>query len=419
MDERDSTSAGKPCHHQPQRKPYRAIDALSVRWLPTPHLRSDAFSGHPVQPGEAWQPEARPAVGPASGAGGPAADAEGVHVHNGVQVVSKGKGEGLERRLERLAAAKAWGLKVGRSAPRDEFHRGCNVSRCGTWVLFKRELREDARAYLAASNFCNEYKLCPFCAIWRSARIVRTYAPKLQHLVRERRLAPISATFTVPNAEDFDDAWALLRDSIKRFLKRCKNAKHRKEGNTAASVQGGIMAYEFKRGSGLGWWHIHVHSVLMLSDDGPWDWKRGLLTAWREAVGHPKAVAHFTELHHWQGLDKTTAEDLAADLREVVKYPMKFSELGSRDVWEMFAKTKRQRLLKSFGCCYGLKPPESLDESDIAPDWDSVEFEELLFRYLEDAGEYVQAKSRCQDPGRCGSLVPTWYHEFDAWSCTQ
>jgi hypothetical protein len=90
------------------------------------------------------------------------------------------------------------------------------------------------------------------------------------------------------------------------------------------------------------------------------------------------------------------SEGMASDLLEVFKYPLKVSMMAPADRWQAFKALSRRRLIRSFGCLWGMEPAATyLDEFDGG----DLPYYELLCKYAGLEG-YVPAGRRLVEPGR-------------------
>lgn len=260
---------------------------------------------------------------------------------------------------------------------------------CGAWLVFRLALEGDDAAKLHAANYCQQHHTCPFCAVRRSSKFLEKYHPAL---IEFRKSMPAAVfhhvTLTVRDGVDLPETFGRLTASFQRLLFRRKNTLQGKASSIFGQLLGGVGQFEVKRGSNKQLWHPHMHCVLISA--GRLDFKR-FQEEWRQCTQQDTAQCKVVVCRaDWQArksardgkvyTDADYHKQLAKDLVEVLKYPVKFDELPAADVWEAAAFLRGRTLVRPFGCVRNLGEPDNLN--DVGIDWASVPYCELLFRFF-------------------------------------
>lgn len=242
------------------------------------------------------------------------------------------------------------------------------VETCGSYLLFRVYLTSK-RARLMGACSCKEHLLCAFCAARRGVKNAVAYKERVELLQKENRQRLMFLTFTVKNGPNLWERFTHLRSSIQRMLRRRTDAAIRNTPSTLTCLNGGVFAYEFKRGSGSDEWHPHIHMLALIDLFHQVDIE-AIKQEWHEITGDSCVVNI-----------KPCTDDAA--FLEVFAYALKFSEMEHSDRWSAFKVLKGERLISSFGSMRGVQVPESLND-------DLLESEEpwadLIFRYRRNAG---------------------------------
>jgi hypothetical protein len=238
------------------------------------------------------------------------------------------------------------------------------VENCGSYLIFRNYLTSN-RSRLIGACSCKEHLICSFCAARRGVRNARAYQERVEVLKTEnpaQRL--ILVTFTVKNGPNLIERFIHLKNSMQSFLKRRSHSLRRDTPSSFHLVNGGVFAYEFKRGAGLDLWHPHIHMLILAPSDGFLDWQ-AVKDEWLSVTGD-SSVVNFSEV----------IDDSA--FLEVFAYALKFSEMSHQDRWYAFSILKGERLISSFGSFRGVEVPDSVTD-DLA---DSDEpWVDLIFKY--------------------------------------
>lgn len=270
--------------------------------------------------------------------------------------------EDLQKRVDRYGSAKATALDIAQYMRDRTEHQvmASKVSRCGEYLLFRHYYTID-EVRLHAASLCRKHLLCPLCAIRRGAKSLKAYLDRFE-VVRAARgdLDPFLVTLTVKDGADLRERFEHLRKSQRELWMR----KHRGRGSVLDGVDGAVWSYEFKRGSGSGLWHPHLHMIALATTRPD---QEALSAEWREITGDSWVV----------DVRPIDQEDLAGGFIEVFKYATKFQDQDPADVVHGWETLRGRRLLGSAGCFRGVKVPESLLDELL-----DLPYASLFFRYL-------------------------------------
>jgi len=278
----------------------------------------------------------------------------------------------LPGRLDRYSKAHHRALQMADYArDRGEVKLAQRLTGCGQYLLF-RYYYEVEKVRLHAAQFCNKHLLCPFCAIRRGAKLVRAYRARLQVVLAENSgLQASLVTLTVKNGADLGERHRHLVSAF-RDMQQARRSYLRGKGPYVemAKILGSVGSYEYKRGSGSGEHHPHIHMVALH----------------REPLHSSQFSADW--LKHTRDsfiVDVTPFDDDDSYLNgflEVFKYALKFSDMPLADNWEGYRTLSGKRLVFSFGLFYGVDVPEELTDEEL----NDEPFVELLYRFMRGSG---------------------------------
>lgn len=244
------------------------------------------------------------------------------------------------------------------------------MGNCGNYLLFHQYFTID-EVKLAKAQFCMKHLLCPLCAIRRGAKQVKAYLEKLELLLVENpNLKPYMLTLTVKNGHDLSERFEHLTGSVRKLLKRRRDAKDGKTTTELLKAAGGVFSYEFTH-SDKGW-HPHVHMVVLCDPSDPISFchknpKLSPLSKEWNLVTGDSFIVDFRPI----------TGDPADGFIEVFKYALKFSDLSPQENLAAFLTLKARRLTGSFGLFWGVQVPENLTD-DL---YDDLPYIELFYRY--------------------------------------
>lgn len=252
---------------------------------------------------------------------------------------------------------------------------------CGNYLLF-RDYYTVGKVRLHAAKFCKKHLLCPFCAIRRGAKMVKSYLAKLA-VIKDANphLKAYLVTLTVKDGDDLSERFSHLYRSVQRLHKtRTGKGQH----SEACKAEGAVWSYEFKRGKNSEKWHPHVHAV-WLCNEAP---DAVQLSAEWKAITGDSFIVDVTPFYD--------QEDVISGFLEVFKYAVKFSDLPLEDNWEGFQTLAGKRLIASFGLFRGVEVPEGLADESL----DDLPYVEMLYKFIFGAGYSLTQKNDLPQPAK-------------------
>ena len=261
--------------------------------------------------------------------------------------------------------------------------RAEHLTLCGSYLEFRSYFTQPGHPVrLHAAKFCQQDKLCPFCAIRRGAKLLRRYTARVVHQLELcPGLIPVMVTPTVRNGPDLVERWRHLSESWRQLMQRRKDHNQGKRRWTeAARAWGSVGSTEIKRGDGSGCWHPHIHATWLCDSLPDQD---ALRREWREITGDSHMVDVRPFHFHRDGLP-ATVDNVAVDFAEVFKYSLKFSSMSLADNLHAFQKLHGKRMIRSHGTLHGIEAPDDLTDDPL--DVDDLPFLTHFFRYS--AGQY-------------------------------
>ncbi len=223
--------------------------------------------------------------------------------------------------------------------------------RCGADLRIERVPSAD---YLKLRGmFCRRHLLCQACAVRRAGRELSRAMQRIEMVSLEGALAYM-LTLTIKNGHDLSERYNHLRDSWRAWV----HGRSRNRGRCALrALDGGFFSLEFKRGSGSGLWHPHLHAFVVCPVNRPlpvekvgansWRWAEGA-KEWHEITGD----SYIVDCRPVYGSDVSSS--LVSGLVEVCKYAVKINGMDHADHEESFRVLSGRRLVGSFGVLYGL-----------------------------------------------------------------
>jgi len=257
------------------------------------------------------------------------------------------------------------------------------LERCGDYLGFRHYFTID-ELRLHVGYFCQQEKLCGLCALRRMSKVLRAYSEKFHQLLTERpKLLGCMTTLTVVDGADLGERLRHLVNAHAEALERRKRYLRdpgRRPWSEFARAAGGVSRIEIKRGKGSGQWHPHIHSAWLV-EQLP-DVER-IREEWQEITGDSFQV-DVRPLHSLGAGTAISAESIAGDLVEVLKYAVKLSDTSVGDAYHIHATTKGKKLIRPFGILHGVKLPDGCLDDPLT-DTD-LPYIELFFRLV--AGRY-------------------------------
>ncbi len=262
------------------------------------------------------------------------------------------------------------------------------LSACGRYLAFNQYLAS-GQIKLACGNFCNLHMLCPCCAAARSRRLLARWLPLVFNPGNQNKVKHYLCTLSWPPpakslamaAEPGDDLRVNLAVGQIAWRKLWKRRTNRLSG-PLADVLGAILATEVTRGPS-GNWHPHFHVLVTMPEN-----KRisasDLRQEWSKLTGGRQLR-----------LDPLR---LPSDVVEVFKYVVKPADLGkggkldSAGVmtrFEIWQALKGARLVRGFGCYYGVQDEDLTQPEDVQ---ETAAYIELVFKWMDKTYSLVSTR---------------------------
>lgn len=290
--------------------------------------------------------------------------------HRALMMASYIKGAHLDK--SKLRPVKTDEIRVKLSTlEKQNLHIASELENCGTHLTF-RDYFQIGKVRLHAMHSCKKHMLCPLCAIRRGAKSVKAYLDKLEIIKAESpQLKAFLVTFTVKNGEDLLERFNHIHRSVKAYHQQRNHAYQGLRGSVeACKASGAVWSYEFKRGSGSGLWHPHVHAIWLCEDTPNQD-------AIREEWKAITRDSHIVDVRPFHDQD-----DVVGGFLEVFKYALKFSDMPLDQNWEGFKTLQGRRLIGSFGAFRGVQVPELMTDDNL----EDEPYVELLYQYAGGSG---------------------------------
>jgi hypothetical protein len=249
------------------------------------------------------------------------------------------------------------------------------LSTCGEWLALRHYWQVD-QLRLIAGEFCQQTKLCMFCAIRRGSRNMSVYLKRYEFLVAQNpRLRAYMVTLTVKNGPDLLERMNHLKTCFKRLLNGMRQSRSRGQSRSPfAGVSAGVASFEItNQGKG---WHPHVHCIVLAETEPDHDL---LSSYWLTTSGDSFIV-------DVRAIDSVNP---VSGFCEVFKYSMKFQGMALSDNWQAHLDLKGYRLLMGFGGFYGVKLPKELTDDPL----EDQPYVDLFFRYLTESKCYTYDKN--------------------------
>jgi len=247
---------------------------------------------------------------------------------------------------------------------------------CGDYLVF-RDFFTVGKVRLHAAYFCKNHLLCPFCAIRRGAKMLKAYLERLQVILAdEPSLKPYLVTFTVKDGPDLLERFDHLQRSIQALHKMRHRPAHAEHGEVSKAA-GAVWSYEFKRGTGSGEWHPHVHAVWLCREKPD---QQKLVQQWENIT----CDSYIVDVRPFDD-----EQSIVGGFLEVFKYAVKFSDLPLADNFQGYELLSGKRLIAAFGAFRGVVVPESLTDEPLT----DLPFVEHFYRFQKFAGYSLERSS--------------------------
>jgi plasmid rolling circle replication initiator protein Rep len=253
---------------------------------------------------------------------------------------------------------------------------------CGNWLLFRHYYTKD-QYKLKGANFCKKDRICPLCAIRRSAKATAAVHDKVLKVMSEQPDLKLSMmTLTVKNRPNLEQCKEHITRSLHRINKRRNDSiSGRKNGSEFGKMVGGAFSFENKKGRNSGLWHPHIHGLVLHREDFHMCWSQAerqmvpgtLRNEWFKITGDSFHV-------HLSPVDLT---NLVKKICEVTSYAMKFSSMNTADLLQSYLIFSGARLLRFYGDLYNLKVPTEMTDELLQGDLPYIDY---MYRYHYGAG---------------------------------
>ena len=195
----------------------------------------------------------------------------------------------------------------------------------------------------------------------------------------DEQIKPYFITLTMKNGSDLSECLQAIKSAHRIMTDQRRQASHgRRPPIQMNKAVAGVSAYEIKKGSGSGLWHVHIHAIWMCSSR---PWETELSREWKEITGDSFIV------------DCRPVNDVMGFI-EVLSYAVKFSTMTVEDNFQAFRILKGKRLVNSFGWFLGIEEPEILTDEPL----EDLPYVEMIFKYLEGSGYKLQPNRMEQLP---------------------
>lgn len=296
--------------------------------------------------------------------------------------VSKGADETsrLPERIARYSKAKKRAASMSRfiarkgneagGSRRESLNKLANtIDGCANYLLFKNYFTV-GKVRLTKASFCKKHKLCPMCAIRRSAKHVKSYMDRYELILKENPdYTLVMVTLTVKNGNDLRERYEHLERSFRLYQSRRRNYFKRYQGfNELCKLHGAVYSYEItNKGNG---WHPHIH-VLALISKGEEVNQKQLSKEWLDITKDSKIVDA-----------RPVYGEISRGFIEVLKYAMKFSDLTLELNFEAYDTLLGKKMLGSFGAFRGVKIPQCYADEEL----EKLPYFEVLYQYFDKCG---------------------------------
>lgn len=245
--------------------------------------------------------------------------------------------------------------------------RSMKLAHCGSYQVW-REWCESGKIQIRECKFCQQTRLCDWCAYADCQRQVRGYLPKVTHLMKTQDLVPVMVTLTVKNGNDLKERTDHLFSSLTKQHHRIKNY-WRGDGNSIelGKCAGGLWCVEITHSQEKGW-HPHAHGLIMRPADHAFKFDpRKISEQWHQITGDSYIIdVRMSEAgkHYLDCKSKGIEPDydtVFKDLCEMIKYPLKPGGLTPAARVHAWQTLQRKQLRRPFGCLYGVDIPDMVD----------------------------------------------------------
>lgn len=295
--------------------------------------------------------------------------------------------EGHRERLRKFSSCKSHTLSVADYIVPHEptlYKEAEAIRACSAWLIF-RHFYTVSQYRLIGGCTCKKHLLCAMCALRRSAKTVREYEAKIQQVMAENiSLQPVLLTLTVKNGPDLEERTNHLDHALSRMIRNRNNAISGGRHITSfRTIDGAAGAFEFKRGSGSGLWHPHIHMIALVpagTDLLEFEWN--ISDEWRKLTKDSFNV-------DVTPIDMSSVKSRFGAICEVFRYALKFGEMKVKDQVHAYKVLRGKRLVRAFGSLRGVVVPEDLHDS-IEDELNLKPYVDLVYEYSKNKGYFLK-----------------------------
>ena len=253
------------------------------------------------------------------------------------------------------------------------------LSGCGNWLAFNHYYTVD-QIRLSACHTCDMPLLCSFCGSRRGSKYMQKYLERFKIVMAQNPyLKPVFLSLTTKNGDDLQERFTHFMGSLRKLLKKRRNAKKGLTRTELEKAVGGVYSVETtNKGKG---WHVHMHAIVLLTD---WIDREALSKEWQAITKDGSKILDVrrfgkgSEIFDQEG---NISPKLIESFAEVFKYAVKFSDLDHGDRLHAWETMRGKRLVGSWGKFWGVEvPPGGLD--DLLTD---LPFMQLIYRFKRNA----------------------------------
>lgn len=116
--------------------------------------------------------------------------------------------------------------------------------------------------FVLYNNSCNQYVLCPMCARRRAEEIWQNYRDRIESMAEKYDKKPVyMLTFTIEDQEDFNLMYAKFTKFFTNWMKMGQNRGIDVSPGEYSKIKAGIMGIEVTRGKNSKKFHVHGHML--------------------------------------------------------------------------------------------------------------------------------------------------------------
>lgn len=229
--------------------------------------------------------------------------------------------------------------------------KALKLTYCASRVDF-REWIETGESKVTRAILCELRFLCETCELRRGFKLFTSSEVKVHHVLKcIPGLIPVHLTFGVRTGPDLVERLDHLRACIRAMMEGARKSAAATSRNRRqwelSKIVGAIRSIEIKRSAGDETrWNVHSHWLCLL--DSFLDLEK-LSRELREVSGD-SFIVHARRVF----AKDADADEIRSALAEVIKYPLKFSDLRPCDAWEAHHRLKGRRMIDSIGELRGI-----------------------------------------------------------------